>query len=113
MYTCKTGEQAESYTEYLNTEHWNNTKQRMYKFYYYECVFCRKHKGLHVHHKTYEHIGNEPLKDLVYVCPTCHKLLHENPALLIANSKYWTLKPRLKGEVAGKRKKKKSTKKKR
>jgi hypothetical protein len=30
--------------------------------------------GLEVHHKTYEHLGNEPLEDLEVLCKPCHEI---------------------------------------
>lgn len=38
--------------------------------------FLMKNK-LEVHHKTYDHIENEPRKDLIVVCKKCHKKLHK------------------------------------
>lgn len=29
-----------------------------------------------LHHKTYEHVGEEPLTDLAPLCATCHALVH-------------------------------------
>jgi predicted HNH restriction endonuclease len=29
-----------------------------------------------VHHMTYDHLGNEPLADLMGLCPDCHKEVH-------------------------------------
>gem|GEM_PF-4331542 len=32
---------------------------------------------LNLHHKTYERIGNEKIRDLVCLCQQCHHKLHE------------------------------------
>ena len=82
MYHCKdTGEKVSTYYEYLNTEHWKNIKQIMYKKYRYECCVCGSHFGVSIHHKTYKNVGNEPLEDLVYMCRSCHKLYHDNDSI--------------------------------
>lgn len=43
-----------------------------------KCALCGSTKMLNVHHKTYEHHGNEAfnLDDLVTVCRECHKAIH-------------------------------------
>ena len=106
IYNCKTGEKVETYIEYLNTNHWKAMKVRMKNHYVYECCFCRTRKRLHIHHKTYERVGNERLSDLVYACKDCHDLLHSEPEKLIKSSKYWNQKPRLRGKPNKKRKNK-------
>lgn len=32
---------------------------------------------MNLHHKTYEHLGDEPDRDLVPLCPVCHDLVHQ------------------------------------
>jgi 5-methylcytosine-specific restriction endonuclease McrA len=41
------------------------------------CKACGSKKNLHVHHVTYERFGNELLTDLLGLCYTCHKGVHE------------------------------------
>ena len=36
-----------------------------------------KHKGMHLHHITYERLGKERLSDLVPVCESCHRFIHD------------------------------------
>ena len=40
------------------------------------CEECGTKQDLHVHHKTYDNIGNEPLKDLLLLCLGCHQKAH-------------------------------------
>lgn len=37
---------------------------------------CGETERIHLHHKTYERIGEELLTDLVPLCPNCHTLVH-------------------------------------
>lgn len=64
----------ENYIEYLCSEVWQEKSIRM-KTMYPECYFC-KSKATEVHHKTYEHVGNEPQKDLLTLCKSCHITIH-------------------------------------
>lgn len=64
------------YVEYLKTPHWLSLRDRMYKEYKYMCFACSSDKSLHVHHMTYEHLGDERAYELVVLCNTCHKELH-------------------------------------
>jgi len=40
------------------------------------CEGCAEHTARHVHHKTYEHVCNEFLWELVAVCERCHQAIH-------------------------------------
>jgi predicted HNH restriction endonuclease len=31
-----------------------------------------------VHHMSYDHLGNEPLADLMGLCSACHREVHKN-----------------------------------
>lgn len=41
------------------------------------CQACLEERATEVHHKTYAHLGNEPLFDLVAVCRPCHESITE------------------------------------
>lgn len=72
-----TREEVRSYEDYLRTKHWKNIKNEYSKRYERECVCCGEREGnLHLHHLTYERIGNEEMEDLVYLCKKCHMNLH-------------------------------------
>lgn len=40
------------------------------------CEFCRHRPMQHLHHRTYDHFGREPLSDLMAVCRACHRAIH-------------------------------------
>lgn len=66
------------YTDYLNSPEWKYKRQLKAKKAHYTCELCGKivKKGYHIHHKTYEHFGHEPLSDLEFLCEDCHWGLH-------------------------------------
>ena len=41
---------------------------------------------LTVHHLTYEHVENEPEKDLMVVCNNCHNKIHETQTSALSTS---------------------------
>jgi len=42
----------------------------------YACQQCGSQFRPEVHHKTYAHVRNEPLKDLITLCHACHEKKH-------------------------------------
>jgi len=65
------------YSEYLQTKHWQQVRRKQLKISDYKCQLCSKENTkLHIHHKTYENIGNEKSKDLITLCEICHKKVH-------------------------------------
>lgn len=71
------------YEEYLRSPKWKAIAKRRFEIDNYTCQMC-KGKGtpnnpLEIHHLSYKHLGNEQdriYEDLVCLCHTCHKLLH-------------------------------------
>lgn len=66
-----------SYSSYLNSEHWNSLKRKYKNQNKKKCYICKVRKGLHLHHKTYKNLGKEKFEDLDYLCGDCHGLIHE------------------------------------
>lgn len=76
-----------NYQEYINSDMWKDKALNMVNLVGH-CEICKQRyyedeEGnlikipLVVHHRTYEHIGNEPRKDLLVLCRGCHYLIHE------------------------------------
>lgn len=66
------------YGDYLQTEEWKAKRKAALKRAWYRCELCNASKTeLHVHHKTYENRGNEPLSDLIVLCRDCHAKFHD------------------------------------
>ena len=68
------------YEDFLKTPYWKAIAKYVKGRDYNRCVKCGNKKGLHVHHKTYQHHGDElhHLDDLTCVCRQCHREIHEN-----------------------------------
>ena len=65
------------YKEFLRSEYWRHV--RRFKTRRAGCAFCgTRRKRLDIHHKTYEHRGDElnHLGDLIVLCGDCHKNRH-------------------------------------
>lgn len=76
--TCSTGESCTDYTEYLRTRHWAKTKREVAAQFngVPDCV-CGSDTSLNLHHLTYDRLGQELLRDLVFLCRTCHEIVHK------------------------------------
>ncbi len=65
-----------SYKEYLLSEEWKQTRQRILDRDGNRCLVCNSPKNLNVHHRTYERIGAEHDSDLTTMCQPCHAVFH-------------------------------------
>jgi len=74
--TCRTGERAKDYKEYLKTKHWRETKIWAKKSLSNKCHVCGSLRQLQVHHRSYKHLGNELIEDLEILCRGCHRGEH-------------------------------------
>lgn len=63
----------EKYNQYLNGNTWKDKRHRVLKRDDYLCQACLRNNATEVHHKTYKHVFNEPLFELVAVCKSCHE----------------------------------------
>lgn len=67
------------YKEYLQTEHWKIISQKTKERDNNKCRLCDSEYRLNVHHKCYDHRGEEQyyLEDLVTLCNNCHDKFHK------------------------------------
>lgn len=78
------------YSNYLGSEEWKGRRARLLKP---NCEKCgRGGDDLHLHHKTYEHVGRERPWELATLCPLCHSRLHafarKNPQWTLERASY-------------------------
>lgn len=74
------------YSEYIGSngkpahEHWTKVRFARLKFDNYQCVVChepiREGDRFETHHLSYNHLGNEHMRDVVTMCPICHTRFH-------------------------------------
>jgi hypothetical protein len=64
------------YQEYLQTDHWQELRQKALDRDGHCCRLCRSLDELQVHHNTYERRGMEELDDLITLCKRCHRKFH-------------------------------------
>lgn len=67
-----------AYDKYLSSEHWRNLRKRIAYQRNFTCEKCNKKiiSKYHIHHLTYENIGNEKDEDLMFLCEKCHNKIH-------------------------------------
>ena len=64
------------YNTYLHSDAWKQKRQEAFTHHGKHCELCNATTYLQVHHLTYEHIYNELMEDLMVLCRTCHKKVH-------------------------------------
>lgn len=64
------------YDIYLQTEHWANKRTEAIRSAGGKCQLCNSTKRINVHHRTYDHRGDEPMSDLTVLCRECHAKFH-------------------------------------
>lgn len=71
-----------SYHDYLQTDHWKETRRQALRRAKFSCQVCNARDTLlNVHHRTYERLGMEHRADLIVLCEGCHALFHKNGKL--------------------------------
>ena len=69
------------YDEYIQSDEWREKRIERLKFADFRCEICNKPSNLHVHHRTYGNLGDEPIEDLIVLCEECHGVFHDRLAL--------------------------------
>lgn len=67
------------YKDYIATHpYWQKVRTSRLKFDNYKCCFCHKDVRMkfETHHLNYDRLGNEHLRDVVTLCPSCHVKFH-------------------------------------
>lgn len=69
----------QTYREYLNGPIWKNRREIYWIAHGNDakCFVCHRTGKLDLHHITYENVGCEPDRDLVFLCRPHHTLCHE------------------------------------
>ena len=67
------------YMQYLRLPWWRHIRQTAIDAAGGRCQLCNAAGELHVHHRTYDRLGNEDLSDLTVLCKHCHAKFHDKP----------------------------------
>lgn len=67
----------EKYKKYITSKKWKEKKAQLFELRGKECEQCGYKHRLHVHHLTYERLGEENLDDLQILCFQCHMSKHD------------------------------------
>lgn len=65
------------YYAYIKSRDWHEKVNERLHVDGYRCQICGTAMNLTVHHITYDHLGYEPMEDLITLCRECHKNIHE------------------------------------
>lgn len=63
------------YLRYLRSPEWRAKRAAILKRDGHRCQLWLDHPGEEVHHRTYAHLGDEPLEDLITLCRQCHEAI--------------------------------------
>jgi 5-methylcytosine-specific restriction endonuclease McrA len=69
------------YNQYLKSQEWTNKREDVLKRDQEKCQGCLYSKANHVHHLSYENVGDEPCFELISLCEQCHERVHGNRSL--------------------------------
>jgi len=61
---------------YLQSDHWQKIKKEALREAKGLCQLCNKDQFVNVHHRTYENLGHEDIKDVIVLCLDCHSKFH-------------------------------------
>jgi hypothetical protein len=69
------------YSAYINSEAWKKKRAIVLDRAGDMCEGCGVSRAVHVHHLTYDHLGDELLWELKAVCRRCHQKVHPDKDL--------------------------------
>lgn len=71
----------EKYEQHIRSARWKNMKRDFRKLRGNKCERCGSGHNLELHHKTYERLGHELIKDLELLCSGCHSVADQEREL--------------------------------
>jgi 5-methylcytosine-specific restriction endonuclease McrA len=76
------GRRRQAYDAYLQSDAWRAKRAQALARDHGVCQGCLSRPATQVHHRTYEHVGDELLFELVSLCDECHERAHASSALV-------------------------------
>ena len=68
---------SREYERYLSSHEWALIARAARRQANYRCELCDRSGVLEVHHRTYVRFEHEWLEDLIVLCETCHRHVHD------------------------------------
>jgi len=68
------------YNKYIQSRTWKSKADEAKRLSGYRCRLCNissEYSILHVHHRTYDRLGDESQEDLTVLCDSCHSIFHD------------------------------------
>lgn len=65
------------YRDYLASDHWQRIRAYALDHAKRRCQVCNSGGKVDVHHRSYEHRGEERFSDVIILCRDCHDLFHK------------------------------------
>jgi len=75
--SCNSPSYKQRYYEYLNSPEWQEKRLEILERDGFRCVVTGKRDNLHIHHVSYDNIGQESSIDLVTLCSDAHEIIHD------------------------------------
>ena len=72
----KSAEWFKQYNEYLTSDHWAHTRNKVLTRANNVCEGCLEKQATDVHHLSYANLGHEFMFQLVALCHDCHERIH-------------------------------------
>lgn len=63
------------YSKYLLSEEWKEKRWLVLERDGHVCAVCTSNEELQIQHRTYDHVGDEPLEDLITICKKHHEAI--------------------------------------
>lgn len=71
-----TGHRNIPYQDYLSSLEWKKKRQLVLDRFGRKCGLCSSSFTLHAHHRSYDRLRDELIRDLVCLCHYCHRRFH-------------------------------------
>ena len=78
---------ASEYQAYIQSDAWKEKRRKALIRSGGKCCLCGARHDLHVHHNTYDRLGDELETDLAVLCKECHKAFHRHRKIRKKKSK--------------------------
>jgi len=69
-------DRRQMYETYIKSDKWKLIRKQVLDFWGNRCILCYSDYNVHVHHRSYDRLGNEIMTDIIPLCAECHERHH-------------------------------------